>query len=43
MGWDIYTELCCGDLNERQPERPKSIWEDNIKVNIKETGFEEVD
>ena len=28
---------------KRPPRRPMCTWEDNIKVNIKERGFEGVD
>jgi hypothetical protein len=34
----VHTGLWCGSLRKRDHVRPRSRWEDNIKIDLREVG-----
>jgi hypothetical protein len=36
---EVFTGFWLGDLKVRPPGRPKHRWEDNIKLDLRETGI----
>jgi hypothetical protein len=44
VGRDLHTEMFVGKLEGKIPlERPRRKWEDNIKIELREVGWEDVD